>query len=220
MTLFRRTKAAIRRRRREHSDRGAAFVEFALAVPVLVLLGLGIIESGLLWMSSNDVTAVSRNAARSGTSAPVYYTADRTILGTVGAELTTDQLDNLQRVIVFRANNAGQTSPPSNCKGLTPNDSSGAGQSGSCNVYSKKQVEQVINGTAPASKFATTSGCGSTWDRFWCPTSRNRSLSSGSLDYLGVYVETKTTSNTGLSLGNQTIGRSSVFRLEPPFGAN
>lgn len=220
MTFIKRIRDRVTHRRTADGDRGAVFIEFALAVPFLVVMGLGLVEGGMLWKASNDVTAVARNAARAGSSAPSYYTADRTILGSVGAELSPTQFDGLKRVIVFRANSAGQTKPPSTCLALTP-ATNGTGNSGSaCNVYSKSQVQAVVDGSAPASRFSGSTSCPTgSWDRWWCPATRNRSMAGASLDYLGVYVEIKVDSTTGAGFGNQTFGRTSVFRLEPPFGA-
>jgi len=53
-------------RRREHRDRGAAAVEFALVVPVLLLLVFGIIDFGLFFSDSLSARQGVREAARQG----------------------------------------------------------------------------------------------------------------------------------------------------------
>lgn len=47
-----------------HSEKAQSLVEFALVVPILILLVFGIIEFGNLWMSMNVVTNASREGAR------------------------------------------------------------------------------------------------------------------------------------------------------------
>lgn len=52
-------------RRRAHDDRGAAAVEFALVLPVLVVITFGIIEFGNAYGAQLAVTNAARVAARS-----------------------------------------------------------------------------------------------------------------------------------------------------------
>ncbi len=49
---------------RDRSDRGAAAVEFALIVPVLLLLLLGIVEFGRAYHAQLSVSAAAREAVR------------------------------------------------------------------------------------------------------------------------------------------------------------
>lgn len=51
-------------RRREKSIRGQSLVEFALVVPVFLLLLIGIAEFGRAWMTRNILTGASREAVR------------------------------------------------------------------------------------------------------------------------------------------------------------
>jgi Flp pilus assembly protein TadG len=56
----------MRRQRAAEPDRGAAAVEFALVVPVLLLILFGIIDYGLLFGNSLSVKQGVREAARQG----------------------------------------------------------------------------------------------------------------------------------------------------------
>ena len=47
-------------------QKGAAIVEFAIVVPVLILLFVGICEFGLLWYNSQVIINSSREGARAG----------------------------------------------------------------------------------------------------------------------------------------------------------
>lgn len=49
---------------RSFSDRGQSIVEFALVVPLLLLLLVGIIEFGRLWMTMNVLTGAAREGVR------------------------------------------------------------------------------------------------------------------------------------------------------------
>lgn len=73
-------------RRREHGDRGAAAVEFALVVPVLVLLLFGMIDYGLYFTNRLAVQqgahAAAREAAIAQTSSGPPGCTDRNWVGT------------------------------------------------------------------------------------------------------------------------------------------
>ena len=205
-----------RSRHRRRTERGAVFIEFALAVPFLVMMGLGVVEGGMTWRAATDVNSVARDAARSGTSATVYALADQSILRSVGSGLSGTEMGELQRVIVFNATTGLSAQPTSSCLGIPATGDSAKGNS-TCNVYSPSQVIKATKQTAPAGAFSTLATCG-TWDVKWCPKNRNHSLANGNLDYLGVFIEIKHKSITGFPLGNATIRRTSVFRLEPAYG--
>ncbi|MGH7229998.1 MAG: TadE/TadG family type IV pilus assembly protein [Nitrospiraceae bacterium] len=49
-----------------HDERGAAAVEFAILLPVLMLILFGIIEFGLIMYSREVITNASREGARAG----------------------------------------------------------------------------------------------------------------------------------------------------------
>src|SRR5438034_2758435 len=51
-------------RQQTHSDHGQAFVEFALILPVLLLIVLGIIQFGRLYNNDETITNATRVGAR------------------------------------------------------------------------------------------------------------------------------------------------------------
>jgi Flp pilus assembly protein TadG len=64
-------------RSRVRSERGAELIEFALTLPLLLLLVLGIIEFGFLFQEYEVVTNASREGARLGAFIPsAGYTVD------------------------------------------------------------------------------------------------------------------------------------------------
>jgi hypothetical protein len=215
-----------RRRRAADGERGAAFIEFALSVPFLLLIAMGIVEMGLGWMAANDVNATVRDAARAGTSAPAYLTSDRTILVAIGTGLTPSELAGLKKVVVFKADSSGRPTDNS-CLNTNPNDGSpgsAAGVGDNCNVYGPKQVAYAVAHPTNATAWggaADQKSCTTTEiDQLWCPAKRNHSQANNALDNLGVYVELKHSSVTHFSFGDMTIKRQAVFRLEPNYGGS
>lgn len=49
---------------KSHATRGQGLVEFALVIPILLLLLLGLVELGRAWMTRNIMTGAAREAAR------------------------------------------------------------------------------------------------------------------------------------------------------------
>ncbi|HLL81454.1 MAG TPA: TadE/TadG family type IV pilus assembly protein, partial [Longimicrobium sp.] len=66
------SRAALFRR----SDEGQAVVEFALIVPVLLLLVLGVVEFGRAWSAHQAVTDAAREGARLAVIADPTVTED------------------------------------------------------------------------------------------------------------------------------------------------
>ena len=222
-------RRAIRLGARRRTERGAVFVEFALAVPILLLLGLGLVEYGMAWMATNDVNSAARDAARSGTSSPAYLTSDRTILMAIGSSLDSKELAGLKKVIVYKATSTSGAVPAS-CLAKTPSSGSPGSPVGVksspvyCNVYGPKQVAFVLANPNNLTYFggdSSGSACKTTEiDYNYCPASRNHSQSTDNLDYLGVYIESEHKSVTNFSFGNQMIRRKAIFRLEPKYGGD
>lgn len=62
--------------RRMDGDRGAALAEFALVMPVLMTLLLGIVSAGLLWNTKLQMSHAVREGARHGATIPVDQSFD------------------------------------------------------------------------------------------------------------------------------------------------
>lgn len=72
-----------RARRMRREQRGAAIVEFALVLPLLLLIVFGIVEFGFILYDKTAITSASRAAVRQGvafgedaTGSPVYLSSD------------------------------------------------------------------------------------------------------------------------------------------------
>jgi Flp pilus assembly protein TadG len=81
---------------RWRSDRGAELVEFALVTPVLLLLGLGMTDFGLMFQRYEVVT----NAAREGARAAATGASNQQVAGIVGAYLTGGGLTTAATVTI------------------------------------------------------------------------------------------------------------------------
>jgi hypothetical protein len=196
--------------RRRRDDRGAVILEFALVLPLLLLLAFGTAEMGLAWTAANRVEGAASTAARVGASvgqvvdppapAAAPTPADNQILVALQAALPEESLENLDRVIIFEADTNGDF--PANCDKPLGSSSDG-GVAGRCNSYSGATVRGVT----------LTSNLGAA-DEFWPDESRLDSLADPP-DSLGVYVRTTHEAKTGTFWDDRTIERTSIYRLQP-----
>lgn len=103
-----------RRRRRLGGEHGAALVEFALVVPLLIALLYGIVSFGVALAVKQSITQAASDAARA--AVPYPQNNDPSEVGPVGA--ATGQATNTLKWIL----NSGGTcdsNPSSNSAGLT-----------------------------------------------------------------------------------------------------
>jgi Flp pilus assembly protein TadG len=182
------------------SDRGATLVEFAIVLPLLLLLAFGTAEMGLAWVSNNRVEGSVSTAARIASSSGSLAEADRSVLQSLRASLPQEQLNRLDRVVIFKPSNANGTVPSGCIKPV--GSTSQVGVNGSCNTY----AGATVRGTIP-------SDLGST-DDFWNPTTRNDRLADPP-DYIGVWIRTTHGSKTGTFFDDMTITKVSIYRIQP-----
>ena len=74
-------------------DRGQAFVEFALIVPIFVLLLIGVFDVGRVVFASNDASHAARDAARLASVSPadcdsIFYVVQHQTQGASGVSVT------------------------------------------------------------------------------------------------------------------------------------
>jgi hypothetical protein len=192
------------------ADAGATLAEFALAVPVLVWLVLGVLEFGLAWRDSSSVANAVRAGARVGSAEGRARLADYDALQSVRAALAEIRGLELERVVVYRSETSDGAVPAA-CRtiALSP---TGTGVAGVCNVYGPADLGR------PATDFSGISGsdCSPTAvDRFWCPLGRRTSERTGGPDFLGVWASVRHHAVTSVLPGGLTLTDATVMRLEP-----
>jgi Flp pilus assembly protein TadG len=190
--------------RRRGRERGATLIEFALVLPFLLLMAFGTAEMGLAWVANNRVEGSVSTAARIGASSGALAEADRSILQSLRSSLPQDQLDNLDRVVVFKSATADGQVPAGCVKAVGSTNQ--VGVNGSCNTYSGNTVRAVTS----------TTNLGAA-DDFWPsagPPERNDNLSDPP-DYIGVWVRTQYDAVTGTFFDDMTITKVSVYRIQP-----
>lgn len=188
------------------AERGATILEFALVLPVVLLLGLGTAEMGLGWVARDRAQTATAQAARVAAVSGSRIESDRDVLLTLLASLPAEELANLDRVVVFKPSSA-QGAVPAGCV-KAPADPSETGTS-TCNTYTGDTVRSVT-----ASSMDRFGGGPSAVDRYWAPASRKDTL-AGPPDYIGVWLRTTHDNVTGSFFGDLTMTTVSIFRIQP-----
>jgi Flp pilus assembly protein TadG len=189
--------ARVRHRR---SERAAATVEAVLITPLFLLLVMGIVELGPLFMNWNAVHTASREGARIASVAGTNPKADKQVLDDI-AKRRRMSIARLDHVIIFKAATPTDR-PPASC--LAAATSSTAGVSNLCNVYYPADFSR------PASAFGL--GTPASADANWSPIDRV-DWSDGPPDLVGVYISTRHDTLTGF-LPSATLTHTTVFALE------
>jgi hypothetical protein len=201
-------------RRRGREQRGAALVEMAIVLPLLVLLVFGILEFGLAF---RDKLTVANGTQSAGRVAAALGTQDDADIATLRAvEQSLGLLPNsggaiIKHVQIWRSNGSG--SPAAACGTV------GAGGS-ACNWYEYRPATPCNwfpcpdpdNGSLPA------------YGGGYLPANRDVTLDSDGLDIVGVTVLYSHDWVTGVlpipdlictTMGTNCWADSSLFRLEP-----
>ncbi|TMG57253.1 MAG: hypothetical protein E6H84_01090 [Chloroflexi bacterium] len=101
-------------RRRE--DRGQALIEFALVIPLLLLLILGIVEFSFVWNSRNTVLFASRDASMLAAEGGAIQGTDCLVLDRIERDVVSpSRAIRIQEVAIYWADrNGGQIGPSAN----------------------------------------------------------------------------------------------------------
>jgi Flp pilus assembly protein TadG len=194
------------RERRVDGERGAALVEMAICTMLLITIAFGIVEFGNAWNRKLQVETAARSGARVGSSLGATRSADYGLLQATASALNDIGLTNVNYVVVYNANANADGSRPSSCKGSPPTS-----QVGLCNVYTGAQLVSLNANDFTAT---CTGNLGTALDHYWCPTGR-QSVQSLGADYVGVYVNAKYSTVTGIFHSPFTLTSEAVMRLEP-----
>ena len=189
-------------------DEGAVLVEFALVLPLITLLLLGVFEYGTAWRETlnlaSAVRAASRQAANAGTSRAADYLALQSFDSVMGASKNVV----VQKVVVYKTTSANGDPINGGCF------TAAAAQSGwFCNIYTGTQVDTI--GASYLTHFGPNdTSCTGAWDANWCPITR-QDLQSQPPDYVGVWAKVTYTSVTKMLPSTVTFTDRAVARIEP-----
>lgn len=206
---MRKLSVARMRRRRASGDRGMAVVEVAIVLPLLALLISGIVEFGMAWRDSLTVSSGTRAAARVVSNLGDNRLSDYEALLTLDAALQGLSSSSVAGVLIYDAS-AADGSVPSACLGSggTP-----VSVSGSCNYYSQSMISALSASNFDGAS-ATSCSAGS-WDRFYCPTSRETQQDEG-VETIGVWVRVERAWITRMFPGQGlTVEHRTVMNAEP-----
>jgi len=95
------------KRQTERRERGATLVEFALIVPMLILLLISIFELGAAFKNYLTISYLAREGARLSAFLGTDIDADCTMVTGLATQIGGSSLAKLQRIEIFRADSAG-----------------------------------------------------------------------------------------------------------------
>lgn len=188
-----RAQRCVLRESRSLRERGAALIEAAIVMPLLLLLVAGIIEFGVGFHESGAVAAAARAGARSASALPKNATFAQAAADAASLQLQGVPSNAPQAVWVFR------TAPGSS----TPIGSFGA--CSDCQGFAWNPTQKRFDTNA------TLSG-----SQPWDPTKQN--ACAGQSDGIGVAVLLNHKYFFGVFGGTKSLERTSVMRLEPFIG--
>jgi Flp pilus assembly protein TadG len=173
--------------------KGAVAVEFALILPLLLMLVFGIIEFGMLFRANLSVSQAARSGARTAVALPRVTDYQLNTANAVAASLqNTLSTDEITYLTVYKANKATGLPVSGTYKTCTE-----------CYRFAWDASTKSWTPDGGAWPAATQKACGS----------------EGNTDYLGVYVEAKYKYMTGIFTpmfgSSSTIRERTVMRLEP-----
>lgn len=186
-------------------ERGAAILEAAVSLVVLVALVLGVTTVARSWGRQTDVDRLAARAARAGARVVDQPASDLEVLELVGAEL---EGATLERLVLFRPSGP-QGLPSPECASQRPSGTTPGGVSGWCSTYGPGHlaalaVTQPATGCVPGS-----------WESAWCPGQRR--TGDGSSSWLGVLLDVRHAPTGGWEAGSAptvVTGRA-VVALDP-----
>jgi hypothetical protein len=171
-------------------ERGAAIIEFALVLPILVTLTFGIVEFSSAYHDSSVTADAARAGGRVGSALATSPSFATSTVAAVNAALETLPADDPQELWIYKANADG-------FPGTTRNFSS---CTSSCIKYKWDSSRQAFDTSAPQ---------GGGW------SASSHQVCREPFDEIGVYVKVDHPFVTKFFGTNVTIEDHSVFRFEP-----
>jgi hypothetical protein len=200
---------------RLHGDEGAVLVEFALLLPLLMFMFLGVLDFGMAFKDRNVLEGAIQQSLRTNTNRGTNRWAEGDALLAFQAAMSKNKRLQITNVIIWKSA-AGNTTPTCSPVVPVPGALGPYGTAGTCNAYSRTQMA-TLTAANEASYFdaANAASCsGSSWDVNWCPTSRSDTQISAS--YIGMQVTVDYRAFTSIfGSGTRSIVDRAVMRVEP-----
>ncbi len=153
--------------RRERS-RGAALVEFALVLPLLIALFVGVVDFGEAWFNSTSVQTGVRSASVVGFDAGNQdFQHDQLVVESIIRELDGRGFDEIERIVIYDADNPSLN--PGCLADVSTTATAASGHMGDCNIYGKTFLSNVAAGT---NSITWANECASNVGRWWCYNTR------------------------------------------------
>ena len=171
-------------------ERGAALVEFALILPILVLLTFGIVEFSSAYHDSSQTADAARAGGRVGSAQATSTGYATSVVNAVNAALSTMPKDAPKELWIYKANSKGYPG--------TGTDFSTCGSN--CIKYTWNPSARAFNAANPQ---------GGGW-----PASSHQ-VCHEPFDEIGVYVKVDHRFVTKMFGAGITLTDHSVFRFEP-----
>ena len=183
----------------------AAAVEFAIILPVLIMLTLGIIDGSIMFFKWTTIGQSSRDGVRAVAEQPGDDYSDYSGLKAAGLVFAAVPEGDIERLVIYKAttdydgdNNPLNNKPPAVCLTGT------SGVANVCNVYSGSDLK--------ANRAAYAAG---TKHLYWPGINRDLWADSNDTDYIGVYVAARVRPPTGVLGGERILSQFTVARIEP-----
>lgn len=189
---------------RVSDDRGAAVIEAALLVPILMLLLFGVMEWGLVMRDMLSITESARVGARTASALPRQTDFTATTVAAIGQAGSALPKSQLVQILVYKANDEGFPGPD----GATTMTC--AGHESTCDRYVWDAGSNAFVLSPASEPWNPRSGVGTAGNVNACPAGQG-----GPPDSVGVYVEAIHPWVTGLFGGTRTLRDHAVLPFEP-----
>ncbi len=222
-------------------ERGTTLVEAALVSFPFFLLLFGILEMGFLFRNYLTTANTAGEASRAASVFGSAEDADYQIMRSAEHGIAAMGLENLEMLVVFRADGPGDVVPPTcvtsgsqtrtspSANNTDKETHPAADGTPECNVYVPGDFALTLiddpdgDGIGPPTG---NFGCFTNFsaDRRWCPLVRDDAVSGSAdptlgpgdgTDYVGIYVEVNHTFLTGFFQSTTTLKSTKIVRIEP-----
>jgi Flp pilus assembly protein TadG len=173
--------------RRDRGERGAALVEAAIILPVVMLIVFGIIEWGLAFKDALTVSSATRAGARTASAMPRQSGMAATTKAAMERAVAALPNGSIQTMWIYKADANGFPDGGSSFTSCT-----------ACYVYSWNSTTQRF-----------VSAGSQTWD------AASQNACAGTVDSVGIYLKANHALITGFFGNNVALTDHTVMNLEP-----